>query len=351
MSYMSYFDYHYYALNKFKKGQLDSNRQDILNALRILGNARPEQILKYLEKRNHEAALKLYENGIMTRAKMEKYCKERTMSKRTIHRHLRSLLKKGWIEHVGDSYSLADKVKDDVIYWSHEFGDSVLYTLMRSYYPQLLSFEQNIEELIKIFGIYVLYCLAKAAQPPVDENLKSDNLRDRDKLVVSWVNEVFHPQRMLDYFIASMSHVHSDDTVRRIWAKTFTKDQNMRLGSQEENKISDASKNHKHIRWVDENGHNFNPESAYGLYTQRWWQTFLPISKSSNTVANPFYILNEEIIRKITEVIGKKYSDYFKDMVQNTQNEDIVTMTNIYQDDMERWLSLAADKHDGIKEL
>ena len=36
-------------------------------------------------------------------------------------------------------------------------------------------------------------------------------------------------------------HGPSDDTVRRIWAKTFTKSQNMRLGSQEENKISDAS--------------------------------------------------------------------------------------------------------------
>ena len=163
----------------------------------------------------------------------------------------------------------------------------------------------------------------RRAQPPVDENLNSkDILLDRDKLVVSWVNEVFHPQRMLDYFIASMSHLPSDDTVRRIWAKTFTKSQNMRLGSQEENKISDASRN-KDIRWIDENGHNFSPESAYGLYTQRLWQTLLPVPKSSNTTVNPFYILNGEIIRKIIEVIEKKYSAYYKDMVQNTQNGDV----------------------------
>jgi hypothetical protein len=350
MSHMSQFGYHYYALNNFKEGQLDSNRQNILITLRILGNARPEQILKYLEKRNQGAALELYENGVMTRAEMEKYCKERTMSKRTIHRHLSSLLKKGWIEHIGDNYRLADKVKDDLIYWSHEFGDFVLYALMRNYYPQLLTFDQNIEELVKIFGIYVFYCLAKAAQSPVDEKRNSkDNLQDRDKLVVSWVNEVFNPQRMLDYFIVSMSHLHSDDSVRSIWAKTFAKNQNMRLGSQEENKISDTSRN-KYIRWINENGHNFSPESAYGLYTQKWWQTFLPISKSSKKTVNPFYILNEEIILKITEVIEKKYSAYYKDMVQNTQNGDIVTMTNSYQNDMERWLSLATDKHDGNKE-
>ena len=141
-----------------------------------------------------------------------------------------------------------------------------------------------------------------------------------------------------------------DDTVRRIWAKTFTKSQNMRLGSQEENKISDASRN-KDIRWIDENGHNFSPESAYGLYTQRLWQTLLPVPKSSNTTVNPFYILNGEIIRKIIEVIEKKYSAYYKDMVQNTQNGDVLTMTNIYQDDMERWLSLLLIKITGSNDL
>lgn len=350
MSYVSHFDYHYYALNHFKKVQFDSNRQEILNTLRILGKASPEQILKYFEKRNHEAALKLYENGVMTREEMENYCKERTMSKRTIHRHLSSLQKKGWIEHIGDNYSLAEKVKNDLIYWSHEFGDFVLYALMRNYYPKLLTFEQNIEELIKIFGLYVLYCLAKAAQPPPDENLNSkDNLLDRDKLVVSWINEVFYPQRMLDYFIASMSHLYSDNTVRRIWTKTFTKSQNARKGIREENKISSVSRN-KDIRWIDEKGHNFNPESAYSIYTERFWETLLPIPKSSNTTAKSFYILDGEIIRRITEVIEKKYSTYYKDMVQNSKNGDIVMMTNSYQNEMERWLSLATAKHDGNKE-
>ena len=41
---MSYFDYHYYALNNFKRGQLESNRQDVINTLGILGDATPEQI-------------------------------------------------------------------------------------------------------------------------------------------------------------------------------------------------------------------------------------------------------------------------------------------------------------------
>lgn len=345
MSYVSHFDYHYYALNHFKRGQLASNRQEILITLRMLGEAGPEQILKYFGKRNHEAALKLYENGVMTRTEMEKYCKERTMSKRTIHRHLSSLLKKGWIEHIGNNYSLADIVKNDLIYWSHEFGDFVLYTLMCNYYPKLLIFEQNIEELVRIFGLYVLYCLTKAAQPPINENHNSkNNVLDRDKLVVSWINEVFHPQRMLDYFIASISHLPSDDTVRRIWGKTSAKNQNMRLGSQEKNKVSDAVRNHKHVRWLDENGHNFSPESAYGLYTQRFWQTLLAAPKSSNTTAKSFYTLNGEIIRRITEVIEKKYSAYYKNMVQKTQKGDVVTMTNSYQDDMEWWLSLDSDK-------
>ena len=43
---MSYFDYHYYALNNFKRGQLESNRQDVINTLGILGDATPQQYPK-----------------------------------------------------------------------------------------------------------------------------------------------------------------------------------------------------------------------------------------------------------------------------------------------------------------
>ena len=164
-------------------------------------------------------------------------------------------------------------------------------------------------------------------------------------LIVPWVNEVFYPQRMLEYFIASVTQLPSDDTVRRIWDNTFPKGQKTRLDSLDEKDISNSTRNYKHVRWIDEKGHNFSPESAYDLYTKRWWQKFLPIPELSNTTSKPFYALNINTVRKITEVIEEKYSTYYKDIVHNTQNGDIIMMTKNYQSNMDKWLSSAANRN------
>lgn len=82
---MSYFLKHYYGLNNFKKGQLDSNRKAIFDTLKILDAAQVEQIYDYLRKENEKQAQTLYENGKINKSEKEEFIKEKTLSKRTIH--------------------------------------------------------------------------------------------------------------------------------------------------------------------------------------------------------------------------------------------------------------------------
>ena len=138
-----------------------------------------KQIYDYLRKENEKQAQTLYENGKINKSEKEEFIKEKTLSKRTIHRHLDFLVKKALIEQHGYLYSITDRVRKDIMYWSREFGNSILDVLMLSYFPHVLKFEENIEQLINIFGIYLIYCLAKATQPPVNNSGGRKNNVDR----------------------------------------------------------------------------------------------------------------------------------------------------------------------------
>src|SRR5438874_11946469 len=92
---------HYWALTNFKQSQLDDNREAVLNALTLLGEAQIEEIYTHLHKINEKKARTLYENGKISGSEKRELIKEKTMSKRTIHRHLDRLRKLGLVEHIG----------------------------------------------------------------------------------------------------------------------------------------------------------------------------------------------------------------------------------------------------------
>lgn len=346
---MSYFLKHYYGLNRFKKGQLDSNRQTVLNALRILGSAQVEQIQDFLKEANEKQAQALYENGEITRTKMKEFINEKTLSKRTIHRHLNFLAKNALIEHHDYRYSIPDKVRRDIRYWSHEFGNSILDALMRSYFPHVLKFEENIEQLINIFGIYTIYCLAKAAHPPAREGDSYKNNIDRDSLVVSWVNEVFNPQRMFEYFVAIMASVPPADKVEGIRNYTFVKGHPKYPSWLDKIKKIDSPRSSKDITWRDEKGHIFSPEDACIIRTNRFWNLLYSKVNSNDMTGESNFLLEIDTMQRITEVLEKKYRAYYKGIVQNSQNGDIVEMTNKNQIEWENQFSLTTDELNNIR--
>jgi hypothetical protein len=67
--------------------------------------------------------------------------------------------------------------------------------MRREYDPSLHTLEENTEELIKIFGVYIVYCFTQAAQPV-------NSAVDKDKLASFWVQNVFSPLEMYDRFLS-----------------------------------------------------------------------------------------------------------------------------------------------------
>ena len=342
---MSYFK-HYYGLNNFKKSQLDFNRQVVLNALRTLESAQVEQIYDYLRKENEEQAKALYEKGKFTKTEKKEFIKEKTLSKRTIHRHLDFLVEKGLVGHFGYKYYIVDRVKRNIEYWSHEFGLSILDGLMRCYFPHVLNFEENMEQLINIFGIYALCCLAKAAQPPINKSGGHKNNLDRDSLVVSWVNDAFNSQRMFDYFMAIMGSLPPDDKVERIRDNTFVKGHpkapNWLLHNTRKSLLQCSRS--KYITWRDELGHNFSPDDACVIRTKRIWNLLYSKANSNDVWGGSDFVLDADTTHRITEVLANKYHYYYEGIAQDSQSGDIIEMTNKKQTEWEKGFSSSTDE-------
>jgi len=254
-------------------------------------------------------------------------------------------VKKGWVEHFSHKYRIIDRVKRDVRYWSHEFGNSILDALMRSYFPQVLKFEENIEQLINIFGIYAVYCLAKATHPAGNEgDLSQNKISERDTLVVSWINEVFNPQRMLDYFVAIMTSLPPDDKVESILINTFVKKRPKYPNWLDRIKKVDSPRSSKHITWKNKYGHIFSPEDACVIRTKRFWNLLYSEARSNDTTGRSHFALRMDTIQKITEVLEKKYHTYYKCIIQNSQSGDIVEMKNKKQTEWEKQFLSSTDE-------
>lgn len=131
--------------------------REILMALGDLKNHQVKDIRLFLQSKREQE----FEQICLTRQirfiskSKEEYVKKYTINRRTIHNHLDYLIDKKLVEHIGKKYTLSEVVIKGTRYWARAFGDAVLNMLMRTYWPQILKLEQNVDELIKIFGIYV----------------------------------------------------------------------------------------------------------------------------------------------------------------------------------------------------
>jgi hypothetical protein len=305
-----------------------------------------DQICDFLKKENEKKAQDLYENGNITKAKKKEFIKENTLSKRTIHRHLDFLVEKGLVGHFGYKYHIVDRVKRNIEYWSHEFGVSILDGLMRCYFPHVLKFEENIEQLINIFGIYALCCLARAAQPPENKSCGYKNNPVRDSLVVSWVNDAFNSQRMFDYFMAIMNSLQPDDEVERIRDNTFVKG-HRKVPSwllHNTRKSLPHSSTSKYITWRDESGHDFSPDDACVIRTKRFWNLLYSKANSNYVQRESNFVLDAGTTHRITEVLKNKYQYYYEGIAQNSQRVDIVELTNKKQIEWEKEFSSSTDE-------
>jgi hypothetical protein len=103
-----------------------------------------------------------------------------------------------------------------------------LNSLLDLHFPTLNTIEENLQKLIDIFGIYVIYCLIEttrlitAERNDHEDHWKSSyfgNETNFDRqgkfsernLVNSWIMHIFNPINILNLFLASISNSSGDD--------------------------------------------------------------------------------------------------------------------------------------------
>jgi hypothetical protein len=271
-------DEHIKQLVERRIRQSEDITERVFNALRALENpSLPKDIKKYLDdhddvtqkeelQRNYGGISNEIKRSVNHLLKKEEEQdgmlllppkKRRTITMRTILRKLKKLTQEGRINHVNNRYSVKDELKSDIRTFASQFGRSTLSEMMRrDYYPSRNTLEQNTEELIKAFGVYLVYCFAQAAKPVNVSNGNTagidkygDKSQTSDKLASFWVQNVISPLNMYDYFLAVINN------------------------QQRQNHME-----HK----------------------------------------KPFYELNSETIEKILNVLEKKYPDYYKPLLETS---------------------------------
>ena len=224
--------------------------------------------------------------------------KSQTIRRRTIHNQLDYLIDKKLVEHIGKEYTLSEIVIKNTRYWARAFGDEALNMLMRTYWPQILKLEQNIDELIKIFGIYMIYCFLETSRPIMESDYGMNKLSvmEKDRLIDSWINDMFNPWIMFNYFLAVVNNILDDEEVQQIWNN---------------NVKGESGKTF----FVDDEGNRARPASGLDFMDARF--TFLTSKASSyDKKTKPHYELDIDVIDKITKVLKNKYSNYYEALIE-----------------------------------
>lgn len=197
---------------KLKKAEAQEKKEQILNVLRELKEAYPNQIYKDLTKKNEKLNIK-------------------TMTIRTIQRKLNELEDEGLVEEHKHKYSLTKLAHNDLRYFNRnyakQFGLMSLLYIMRNHIPSK-NLEDNLQELIEIFGVYVVNSLIEALKP-LDNNIKiksklPSTVIARDRLIENGVMESFHPIVMLQCFLIGINEqqkFNKNKSVEEEWIKTF----------------------------------------------------------------------------------------------------------------------------------
>ena len=276
-----------------RKEQADKMKMKILDAIRSLEtdngnkNPRPTDIYKYLLQQAKKIVEEHYQNEKITvrgdmKKKLDQESKQETPSIRTIQRKLVELHNEGLIGHTGQRYYLTDLARHDLRTFTkasaQEFGTAAMASIMETHFRSLEP-RVNLEHLIKLFGLYVIFIMIEASRPvriPKEDNpekFESIESITRDKLAVNWVKNALDPEVMLQFFLVGIIPVSSKQrSASELWLKKFAW-----------NKIVDVY-------------HDYH-------------------KKHSNANPDPLYELGHPMVEKLTKLFMKDYSNYYSKLM------------------------------------
>jgi len=312
------------ALLTYKRQQQEENRTAVIDALLMLGTASTREIQDYLIRElwlrdNNKIKKRAQQRTLLNKARIpeSEYLKlvSRTIDVRTIQRRLRELKKEGvvGIDEKDGLYRLTEYARTNLKLFGTRFGSIALAEIMDLHYPGLNPLEFNVEELIKIFGVYILYCLTEGARPVAHTGVHDNvnrrgryslnkpivDILARDRLALNWIKDVISSRHMFDYFLAALKYYEDN------------KGYDMR--NMVKQPIEDQGGGRFTVMIRDSHGNFERPKSSQTLMGERF---FLITSKGSDYIAKtkgkPFYELSADTIKGITRILKERYGIYYE---------------------------------------
>ena len=213
----------------------------VYQAIKELVNPFPRDIKKYLDDMARKRVKEEEQRSELpySEDEFENKVKDRTIVMRTILRKLNELEQNKLIVKKEGRYLLSDTVLSNIKYYGGELFGRYAVSAIKHYhghYPYL-TFEENFNALIDIFGAYLMFCFIEAARPITDNyngrgdgnsHGNSNHLKDiskqrpsmtnyeKDKLASSWIKEVIDPFGLYTLFIDVFKNQLDDDQVKLI---------------------------------------------------------------------------------------------------------------------------------------
>ena len=170
---------------------------------------------------------------------------------------LRNLINDKLVERNGTKYKLTHAAHD-VRHWSEQLGRSLLADAEGCYFPTVCRLNQNVDNLINMFGTYIVFCFLEVSKQNPELKLKLDQYdqnddRDRiralgeiDNMTCEAVKNLFDPQQMYRSFLATMKAQPTEEEIKQTIENRF--------------KITG-----KTMVYLDENGRESKPPSIKDL--------------------------------------------------------------------------------------
>lgn len=222
---------------EYKQRQSENNLQIILDCLnRFDSPVSTADIFQHFSKVSLDIAKREaqeeYEKGEIGLADIDKYIRKNTkrISLRTVQRVLKTGITYGSVQKTGNKYSMTKIGKRELMFkqFVQGYGNMSLNGLMDLSFPTMNTLDKNLDKLVRIFGVYVVYALIEVTRLIMDNKNSQEehwnssyfgdasNFKDgkftEAKLINTWIKDVFDPWHMLNIFLTAISN--SDEQKR-----------------------------------------------------------------------------------------------------------------------------------------
>jgi hypothetical protein len=286
-------------LIKLKKDQLNDSRRKVLSALLKIRNKytinkesskegtkgiSSKALTAYINKeypvKSHNLMIsinKQYENGDISgqeRDDLVRKAKEKqSITLRTVQRDLLYFVKEGWVKEIKKKYFISEDLLKQTRISPFHFGEELLVTIMNLHTPLYNTMKKNVEELVILFGTYMVVCMLEASRPIDDQFFKSKGIKpltfkEKCEFTDNWLEQIVDTKLMYMYFLQTFLNQPDDKFVKNLKKLCFNGLKNKKYIY-----IDKDGKEYDHLigvtsnlnRYMDQNGKEYDPEGLADL--------------------------------------------------------------------------------------